>query len=96
MALTPKQGNHGANNERWTEEQQVYVLEHQFTMLNKVPQLRGVTPWILMDFRSPTRNIPKLQDGYNRKGLIAEDGKKKAAFTLVKQTYKDHAVGKPE
>jgi beta-glucuronidase len=46
MALTPKQGNHGANNERWTEEQQVYVLEHQFTMLNKVPQLRGVTPWI--------------------------------------------------
>jgi beta-glucuronidase len=91
-----KQGNHGANNERWTEEQQVYVLEHQFTMLNKVPQLRGVTPWILMDFRSPTRNIPKLQDGYNRKGLIAEDGKKKAAFTLVKQTYKDHAVGKPE
>jgi beta-glucuronidase len=49
-----------------------------------------------MDFRSPTRNIPKLQDGYNRKGLIAEDGKKKAAFTLVKQTYKDHAVGKPE
>ena len=91
-----RQGNHGANNERWTEEQQVYVLQHQFTMLNRIPQLRGLTPWILMDFRSPTRNIPKLQDGYNRKGLIDENGRKKAAFSLVKQTYKDHAVGKPE
>ncbi|CAN5769536.1 beta-glucuronidase [soil metagenome] len=91
-----KQGNHGANNQRWTEEQQVYVLEHQFTMMKKIPQLRGMTPWVLMDFRSPTRNIPKLQDGFNRKGLIAEDGKKKAAFTLFQKTYKDHSVGKAE
>jgi beta-glucuronidase len=52
-------------------------------MLNKIPQLRGVTPWILMDFRSPGRNIPKLQDGYNRKGLISEDGKKKQSFELI-------------
>ncbi|MCU1323710.1 MAG: Beta-glucuronidase [Acidobacteriaceae bacterium] len=91
-----KQGNHGANNQRWTEEQQVYVIEHQFTMMKKIPQLRGMTPWVLMDFRSPTRNIPKLQDGFNRKGLIAEDGKKKAAFTLFQKTYKDHSVGKAE
>ena len=91
-----KQGNHGATNQRWTEEQQVYVLKHQFAMLNKIPQLRGVTPWILMDFRSPTRNIPKLQDGYNRKGLISEDGKKKQSFELVQKVYKEHAVGKPE
>ena len=91
-----KFGNHGATNQRWTEEQQVYVLQHQFVMMNKIPQLRGTTPWILMDFRSPTRNIPKLQDGYNRKGLISEDGQKKQGFTLFQQTYKDHAVGKPE
>jgi len=91
-----KQGNHGATNQRWTEEQQAYVLEHQFVMLNKIPQLRGVTPWILMDFRSPGRNIPKLQDGYNRKGLISEDGKKKKSFELVKEVYKEHALGKAE
>ncbi len=90
-----KQGNHGATNQRWTEEQQVFVLQHQFTMLSKIPQLRGDTPWILMDFRSPTRNIPKLQDGYNRKGLISEDGKKKQAFFFVQKAYKDHSVGKP-
>jgi beta-glucuronidase len=91
-----KQGNHGATNQRWTEEQQVYVLQHQFVMLRNIPNLRGTTPWVLMDFRSPTRNIPKLQDGYNRKGLIAEDGKKKQAFTLFQQAYKDHTLGKPE
>jgi len=91
-----KQGNHGATDQRWTEEQQVYVLQHQFNMLAKIPQLRGDTPWVLTDFRSPTRNIPKLQDGYNRKGLIAEDGKKKQAFYTVQKAYKEHTVGKPE
>ena len=91
-----KQGNHGETNQRWTEEQQAYVLQRQFVMLNKIPQLRGVAPWILMDFRSPGRNIPKLQDGYNRKGLISEDGKKKQSFELVQEVYKDHSVGKPE
>jgi beta-glucuronidase len=91
-----KQGNHGAVNQRWTEEQQVYVFQHQFTMLSKIPNLRGVTPWVLMDFRSPTRNIPKLQDGYNRKGLISEDGKKKQAFDLFQKAYKEHSIGKAE
>jgi beta-glucuronidase len=91
-----KQGNHGGKDQRWTEEQQVNVYEHQFVMLNKIPQLRGLIPWILMDFRSPTRNIPKLQDGFNRKGLISEDGKKKQAFYLFQKTYKEHSVGKAE
>ena len=91
-----KFGNHGATNARWTEEQQAYVMEHQFAMFRKIPNLRGVTPWVLMDFRSPTRNIPKLQDGYNRKGLISEDGKKKQAFFLFQKAYKDHSLGKAE
>jgi beta-glucuronidase len=91
-----KAGNHGAVNQRWTEEQQVFVFEHQFEMLRKIPQLRGTIPWILMDFRSPGRNIPKLQDGYNRKGLIAEDGKKKLAFALFQKAYGQHSLGKPQ
>jgi beta-glucuronidase len=91
-----KQGNHGATNQRWTEEQQSFVLEHQLGMFARIPQLRGDTVWVLMDFRSPTRNIPHLQDGYNRKGLIAEDGKKKLGFFTVQKAYKDHTVGKPE
>lgn len=91
-----KAGNHGAVNQRWTEEQQVYVFQHQFAMFRNIPQLRGTVPWILMDFRSPTRNIPKLQDGYNRKGLIAEDGTKKKAFYLFQKAYTDHSLGKPQ
>jgi beta-glucuronidase len=89
-------GRHGSKDDRWTEEQQANTIQHQFVMLNKVPQIRGLAPWILMDFRSPTRNIPKLQDGYNRKGLISQDGKKKQAFFLFQKAYKDHSVGKPE
>jgi beta-glucuronidase len=91
-----KAGNHGGKNDRWTEEQENNVYEHQFVMLNKIPQVRGLVPWILMDFRSPTRNIPKLQDGFNRKGLISEEGKKKEAFFTVQKAYKEHSVGKAE
>jgi beta-glucuronidase len=91
-----KQGNHGGKDQRWAEEQQVNVYEHQFVMINKIPQVRGLIPWILMDFRSPGRNIPKLQDGFNRKGLLAEDGKKKQAFYLFQKAYKQRAVGNAE
>jgi beta-glucuronidase len=91
-----KQGNHGGEDQRWAEEQQVNVYKHQFVMINKIPQVRGLVPWVLMDFRSPTRNIPKLQDGFNRKGLISEDGKKKQAFYLFQKAYEERSVGKAE
>jgi len=91
-----KIGNHGPVTQRWTEEQQAYVYEHQLVMLAKIPQLRGTTPWVLLDFRSTTRNIPILQDGYNRKGLLSEDGKKKQASFIMQKAYKDSTGGKPE
>ncbi len=91
-----KAGNHGPKGQRWTEEYQLDFYRHNFAMLSNIPQVRGYAPWVLMDFRSPTRNIPVLQDGFNRKGLISEDGKKKLAFDLMQKIYKDHAYGKPE
>jgi beta-glucuronidase len=91
-----KFGNHGGPNDRWTEEQQVNVMTHQLAMLNKIPQLRGMTPWVLMDFRSSTRNIPKLQDGFNRKGLFSETMEKKKSFFLFEKTYAEHTAGKAE
>ncbi|WP_128914385.1 glycoside hydrolase family 2 protein [Granulicella sibirica] len=91
-----KFGDHGGRNDRWAEEQQVNVYEHQFVMINKIPQVRGLVPWVLMDFRSPGRNIPKLQDGFNRKGLFSEKGEKKQAFYLFQKTYKERLVGKAE
>ena len=91
-----KIGNHGPVTQRWTEEQQAYVYKHQLVMFAKIPQLRGTTPWVLLDFRSTTRNIPILQDGYNRKGLLSEDGKKKQAYFIMQKAYQDNTVGKPE
>ena len=43
-------------------------------MLDKIPQLRGMTPWIPAVFRSPRRLLPDIQDGWNHKGLISETG----------------------
>jgi beta-glucuronidase len=91
-----KAGNHGPKDQRWTEEFQLDFYRHNFVMLSRIPQIRGFAPWVLMDFRSPTRNIPLLQDGYNRKGLISEDGKKKEAFSFIQKIYKDGAYGKAE
>ncbi len=91
-----KYGNHGTDNQRWTEENQANVYRHQLIMLAKIPQLRGATPWCLFDFRSTTRNIPKLQDGYNRKGVVSEDGQKKQAFFIMQKAYKGNTVGKAE
>jgi beta-glucuronidase len=87
-----KAGLHGPESERWTEEFQANIYRHQIPMLHKIPNLRGATPWILMDFRSPLRNLPGIQDGFNRKGLISDQGKKKAAFTILQQAYKDNAL----
>ncbi|GGK55340.1 MULTISPECIES: hypothetical protein [Flavobacteriaceae] len=46
-------------------------------MLEGIEQLQGFSSWILVDFRSPRRVLPKIQDGFNRKGSISEDGEKK-------------------
>jgi beta-glucuronidase len=89
-------GLHGPATERWTEEYQASIYKHQIGMLNRIPQLRGMTPWVLMDFRSPVRQLPGIQDGYNRKGLLSEQGQKKEAFSVLRKAYKDKAVGKAE
>jgi len=82
------QGNHGSKEARWTEEYQEELLTESVKMLDKIPQLRGMTPWILADFRSPRRLLPDIQDGWNRKGLISETGDKKKAFFVLQDYYK--------
>jgi hypothetical protein len=48
-----------------------------------------LSPWILMDFRSPMRQLPGIQDGFNRKGLISDQGQKKQAFFILQSTYSE-------
>lgn len=81
------QGLHGDKNARWTEEFQEDLYTETLKMLDKIPQLRGITPWILADFRSPRRVLPDIQDGWNRKGLISETGNKKKAFYVLQKYY---------
>jgi beta-glucuronidase len=81
------QGLHGDKGERWTEEYQEYLYQQTILMLGNIPNLRGVSPWILADFRSPRRVLPRIQDGWNRKGLISSQGVKKKAFFVLSDYY---------
>jgi beta-glucuronidase len=91
-----KAGLHGPETERWTEEYQASIFKHQLPMLNRIPQLRGMSPWILVDFRSPRRQLPGIEDGFNRKGLISDQGEKKKAFFVLQKAYKEGTIGKAE
>lgn len=71
----------------WTEDYQEWLYREQLEMLKKIPSWRGVTPWILADFRAPRRNLPGIQDGWNRKGLISSNGYKKRAWYVLKAFY---------
>jgi beta-glucuronidase len=86
-----KQGLHGEKNERWTEEYQEYLYRQNLLMIEKMPNIRGISPWILTDFRSPRRVLPGIQDGFNRKGLVSDKGVKKKAFFVLQQFYKKMA-----
>ncbi|MEM9611277.1 MAG: glycoside hydrolase family 2 TIM barrel-domain containing protein [Actinomycetota bacterium] len=86
-----KQGLHGPADHRWTEEFQVAVYEAQLAMLANVPDLAGLSPWILADFRTPLRVLSGVQDGWNRKGLVSDRGIKKAAFATLRRYYESRA-----
>lgn len=81
------QGFHGEENERWTEEFQAAVYENNLKMMDNISFLRGTSPWILKDFRSPRRPLPRIQDFWNRKGLISDEGVRKESFYIMQDWY---------
>jgi beta-glucuronidase len=81
-------GNHGDARARWTEEYQENLYTQQIAMLKRIPFLRGMSPWILKDFRSPRRTLPHLEDYFNRKGLLSDHGEKKKAFFVLQEFYR--------
>ena len=82
-----KYGLHGEKDTKWNEEYQAYLYEETLKMIDKVRQLRGISPWVLVDFKSPRRVLPEIQDGWNRKGLMSEKGEKKKAFYVLQKYY---------
>lgn len=85
-------GYHGDANTRWSEEYQEALYQQQFKMLGTIPGLRGMTPWVLADFRATRRQHPVYQNGFNRKGLISNTGVKKKAFYALQEYYRQQAL----
>ncbi len=71
----------------WSEDYQATLYRDNLEMFKHIPNLRGTAPWILFDFRSPFRLHPTNQDGWNRKGLISDQGQRKKAWYLMKEYY---------
>lgn len=71
----------------WTEGYQAKIYADQIEMFNTVPNLCGVCPWLLFDYRSLGRMHPVYQKGYNRKGLLSDKGDKKKAWYIMKEYY---------
>lgn len=82
-------GHHGTITDKGTKECQVYVYEKQVETLRGIDYVRGMTPWILYDFRCP-RRTSVIQGYYNRKGLLnPEKTYKKPAFYVLQRYYQE-------
>ncbi len=81
-------GFHADSLTRWSEEYQQWYYKEQVAMMKRMPDnYIGISPWILNDFRSPRRNNPVYQEGWNNKGLYDHNGKKKKAWYVLKKYY---------
>ena len=78
-----------------SEDYQTAYLQATLKMTDKVPQLTGMSPWVLKDFRSPRRQHPVFEQGWNRKGLISETGEHKQAFAVLADYYAKKAAEAP-
>ncbi|MGZ8503840.1 MAG: glycoside hydrolase family 2 protein [Flavitalea sp.] len=81
--------NYGPKDEAayWSEEYQEQIYKDQVEMFSTTPNLAGVCPWLLVDYRSPGRMHPVYQQGYNRKGILSEFGEKKKAWYVLKKYF---------
>ena len=82
-------GQHGDSGRAgsWSEEFQADQYRKNLKMFDLIPNLAGVSPWILFDFRSPFRFHPTNQDGWNRKGLVSDKGQRKQAWYIMRDYY---------
>jgi beta-glucuronidase len=71
----------------WSEDYQEQIYEDQIQLLKTVPDLCGIFPWLLVDFRSSGRMQQVYQNGWNRKGLLSDRGDKKKAWLILKDYY---------
>jgi len=83
-----KAGMHSPEALLWSEEYQAKVYRAQLDMLAHSPLVQGLSPWVLKDFRAALRPLNGIQDFYNRKGLVDEQGNRKLAFDVLRDYYR--------
>lgn len=79
---------------KFSEDFQKAYYEKTLAMARAIPTLRGMSPWILKDFRAPRRQHPIYQQGWNRKGLVSPTGRRKPAFFVLRAFYEAKEAGK--
>ncbi|HEX9600509.1 MAG TPA: glycoside hydrolase family 2 TIM barrel-domain containing protein, partial [Mariniflexile sp.] len=72
----------------WTEAYQEQIYKDQIEMFNTIPNLSGVCPWLLFDYRSLGRMNQLYQNGYNRKGLLSDKAEKKKVWYIMHDYFK--------
>ena len=81
------QSGAGVAAHEWSEDYQAELYRDNLEMFKHIPNLAGVSPWILFDFRSPYRFHPTNQEDWNRKGLVSDQGYRKKAWYLMHEYY---------
>ncbi len=71
----------------WSEDYQAALYRDNLVMFGNIPNLAGVSPWVLFDFLSPYRQHPVNQSWFNRKGLLSDKGRKKKAWFIMREYY---------
>lgn len=81
-------GLRGEGTQVFSEDYQARVYTQQLAMLSASPAIQGLSPWILKDFRTPYRLHTRLQQYWNRKGVVSEYGERKLAFEVLARFYR--------
>lgn len=85
-------GPQGPAKGLFSEDYQAEVYRKQIATLRGLDYVKGMSPWILYDFRVERRQNA-FQLGYNHKGLIAADKKtRKQAFGILAAYYAERAA----
>jgi beta-glucuronidase len=87
-----KAGFVGDERTVFSEAFQARIYRAQLALVANSPTVRGVSPWILKDFRSALRSHPVYQEYWNRKGLVSESGQRKRAFEVLQAFYRQRAA----
>jgi hypothetical protein len=79
------------------EEFQAEIYRHNIGMLHKIPQLRGESAWILMDFRSPMRNYAGDAGRVQPQGAGVRPGAEEGGVLCAAEgVYKENGLGHAE